>query len=246
MAPVKRPGKKMPGRPRRSVSSLPSSAATRDQLTTRRLSTSAGRPARATAPRARPPRWRPRRRRAGGRCPASAARRLRDRSTACRHRSLISASPASRSVRACASAGPANRTRTRAPNARARSDCGVSSATRRVFSSATRSARRSTSSRLWVEIEHRAPLVPQPQDQLRTSRALSGSSPEVGSSSSTAPGSWRSARASATRWRSPFESTAAARRRDRSRRRDPSPRPPRDRAAATRAAGRGLSGSGAP
>ena len=200
----------MPGRPRRSVSSLPSSAATRDQLTTPRLSAGAGRPVRATAPRARPPRCRPRPRPAGERCPECAARRLR------RPIDIVSTvgtdvgEPRVVQRPRVGVRGSRETSRARgAPNARARSDCGVSSATRRVFSRATRSARRSTSSRLCVEMSTARRSCRSRRISSRTSRALSGSSPDVGSSSSTAPGSCSSARASATRWRNPFESTAA-------------------------------------
>ena len=97
----------------------------------------------------------------------------------------------------------------RAEQPRPRSAAGVSSATRRVRSTATRLAMRCTSSRLCVEIRTARRSPRRRRIRSRTSRALSGSSPDVGSSSSTISGLCSSVRASATRCFSPFESCAA-------------------------------------
>ena len=69
---------------------------------------------------------------------------------------------------------------------------------------ATRSASRSASSRLCVETRIAHPAARRSSSSCRTLRVISGSRPDVGSSSSSTIGSWISARASATFCRVPF------------------------------------------
>jgi hypothetical protein len=61
--------------------------------------------------------------------------------------------------------------------------------------------------------EDRAAPVAQPQDERRTSRRPSGSSPDIGSSRKTTSGSFSSACAMPTRWIMPFENLRSCSRR---------------------------------
>ena len=74
-----------------------------------------------------------------------------------------------------------------------------------VLRMATRSQRRSASSSRWVVRKTVTPRSRRPSISSCTSRDATGSRPEVGSSRKTIAGSLSRARASATRWRSPFE-----------------------------------------
>ena len=115
-------------------------------------------------------------------------------------------------VRAVSRARPTSvvtRTSSRPVVRRRRSSAGRSSASNRPWSTATRSARRSASSRLCVETRMAQPAARRSSSSRRTPRVTSGSSPDVGSSSRRTAGSCMSARASATFCRIPFDSSAA-------------------------------------
>ena len=93
-----------------------------------------------------------------------------------------------------------------APRRCSRSRRGVSYAISRVLRMAMRSARSSASARLCVDTSTARPSARKRPMRSRTCRALAGSRPEVGSSSSTTGGSCTRARAMATRCFSPLES----------------------------------------
>ena len=79
-----------------------------------------------------------------------------------------------------------------------------------VFRIATRSQRRSASSRRWVVRKIVTPRWRSPTISSWTSRAATGSRPAVGSSRNSTCGSLSSALASATRWRRPLDSVPQA------------------------------------
>ena len=90
-------------------------------------------------------------------------------------------------------------------NSRSRSSSGRPIVRSVVFRIATRSQRRSASSRRWVVRKIVTPRWRSPSISSWTSRAATGSRPEVGSSRNSTSGSLSSARARATRWRRPLD-----------------------------------------
>ena len=101
-----------------------------------------------------------------------------------------------------------------------------------VLRTAMRSASSSASARLCVETSSARPCRRRSRMRSRICRALAGSRPEVGSSSSKIGGSCSSARASASRWRRPFDSAPARRAPDPTSRPAPAPQRRRDAGAA--------------